>query len=114
RKVTDPFEPILAEVDRCIPRMQRLKARYVRIMSFKPGDEDERTPEEVFRRVREVTRRFLDAGLTPVHENCMNYGGMSSRHALELLDKVPGLKWVFDTANPVFNFDRSKGKPWPR
>ena len=114
RKVTDPFEPILAEVERCIPRMQRLKARYVRIMSFKPGDEEERTPDEVFRRVGEVTRRFLDAGLTPVHENCMNYGGMSSRHALELLEKVPGLKWVFDTANPVFNADRSKAKPWPR
>jgi sugar phosphate isomerase/epimerase len=44
----------------------------------------------------------------------MNYGGMSWRHALELLDKVPGLKWVFDTANPIFNPDRSKPKPWPR
>jgi sugar phosphate isomerase/epimerase len=114
RKVTDAFEPILAEVERCIPRMQRLKARYVRIMSFKPGDDEERTPDEVFRRVGEVTRRFLNAGLTPVHENCMNYGGMSSRHALELLDKVPGLKWVFDTANPVFNADRARPKPWPK
>jgi len=57
----------------------------------------------VFRRVKEVTDRFLDAGLQPVHENCMNYGGMSWQHALELLDRCPGLKWVFDTANPVFN-----------
>ena len=56
----------------------------------------------------------VDAGITPVHENCMNYGGMSWQHALELLDKAPGLKWVFDTANPVFNPDRSKPKPWPR
>ena len=62
--------------------------------------------------VENVTQRFLDAGITPLHENCMNYGGMSWKHALELLDKVPGLKWVFDTANPVFNFDRSKAKPW--
>jgi len=68
----------------------------------------------VFRRVKEVTSRFLDAGLQPVHENCMNYGGMSWQHALELLDKCPGLKWVFDTANPIFNPDRSKPKPWPR
>ena len=44
----------------------------------------------------------------------MNYGGMSSRHALELLEKAPGLKWVFDTANPVFNADRAKNKPWPK
>ena len=114
KTVNDPFEPTLAEVKRAIPRMQRLGTKYVRIMSFKPGEEDYRIPAEVFRRVREVTNRFLDAGLQPVHENCMNYGGMSWHHALELLDKCPGLKWVFDTANPIFNPDRSKAKPWPR
>ena len=89
-------------------------AKYIRIMSFKPGDDEYRIPAEVFRRVKEVTNRFLDAGLQPVHENCMNYGGMSWQHALELLDKCPGLKWVFDTANPIFNPDRSKPKPWPK
>jgi sugar phosphate isomerase/epimerase len=94
--------------------MQRLGTRFIRIMSFKPGDDEHRIPLQVFERVREVTQRFLDAGLQPVHENCMNYGGMSWQHALELLDKCPGLKWVFDTANPVFNPDRSKAKPWPR
>ena len=36
------------------------------------------------------------------------------RHALKLLDNVPGLKWVFDTANPVFNDDRSQPKPWSK
>jgi sugar phosphate isomerase/epimerase len=114
RRVGDPFEPTLAEVKRAIPRMLRLNTKYVRIMSFKPGDEEYRIPPEVFRRVRDVTNRFLDAGLQPLHENCMNYGGMSWQHALELLDKCPGLKWVFDTANPVFNSDRSRPKPWPK
>jgi sugar phosphate isomerase/epimerase len=114
KKVEDPFEATLKEVKRCIPRMQRLKTRFVRIMSFKPGDEEHRIPAEVFRRVKDVTNMFIDAGLQPVHENCMNYGGMSWQHALELLDKCPGLKWVFDTANPVFNPDRSKSRPWPR
>ncbi len=114
KKLEDPFDLTLAEVKRAIPRMQRLGAKYIRIMSFKPGDEEFKIPNEVFRRVKEVTNRFLDAGLQPVHENCMNYGGMSWQHALELLDKCPGLKWVFDTANPVFNPDRSKPKPWPR
>ncbi len=114
KKVEDPFEITLAEVKRAIPRMQRVGAKYVRIMSFKPGDDEYQIPAEVFRRVKEVTDRFLDAGLQPVHENCMNYGGMSWQHALELLDKCPGLKWVFDTANPIFNPDRSKPKPWPR
>jgi len=114
KKVEDPFEATLKEVKRCIPRMQRLNTRFVRIMSFKPGDEEHRIPTEVFRRVKDVTNMFIDAGLQPVHENCMNYGGMSWQHALELLDKCPGLKWVFDTANPVFNPDRSKSRPWPR
>jgi sugar phosphate isomerase/epimerase len=114
KKVDDPFEITLAEVKRAIPRMRRLGTKYIRVMSFKPGDEDFKIPTEVFRRVRDVTNMFLDQGLQPVHENCMNYGGMSWQHALELLDKCPGLKWVFDTANPIFNPDRSKPKPWPR
>jgi sugar phosphate isomerase/epimerase len=114
KTVNDPFEPSLNEVKRAIPRMKRLGTKYVRIMSLKPGDEDYRIPAEVFRRVKDVTNMFLDAGLQPVHENCMNYGGMSWQHGLELLDKCPGLQWVFDTANPIFNPDRSKSKPWPR
>ena len=114
KTVETPWEVTLAEVQRAIPRMQRTGAKYVRIMSFKPKDDDYRIPAVVFERVREVTSRFLDAGIQPVHENCMNYGGMSWQHALELLDKVPGLKWVFDTANPIFNPDRSKPKPWPK
>lgn len=114
KRLEDPFDLTLAEVKRAIPRMTRLGTKYVRIMSFKPGDEEYKIPAEVFRRVRDVTNRFLDAGLQPVHENCMNYGGMSWQHALELLDKCPGLKWVFDTANPILNPDRSQPKPWPR
>jgi sugar phosphate isomerase/epimerase len=114
KKITDPFDITVCEVKRCIPRMQRLGTKYVRIMSFKPSDTDEKTPQEVFIRIREVTKMFTDAGLTPVHENCMNYGGMSWQHGLELLEKCPGLKWVFDTGNPVFNADRMKPKPWPR
>lgn len=114
KKVGDPFETTLAEVKRAIPRMKRVGAKYIRVMSFKPGDDDFKIPTEVFRRVKDVTNMFLDEGLQPVHENCMNYGGMSWQHALELLDKCPGLKWVFDTANPIFNPDRSKPKPWPK
>lgn len=113
KKISDPFSLTLDEVNRCIPRMQRLGAKYVRIMSYKPGDDEDAVPEEVVRRVREITRLFLEAGLQPVHENCMNYGGMSWRHAGQLLESCPGLKWVFDTGNPVFNRDRSQPKPWP-
>jgi sugar phosphate isomerase/epimerase len=114
KKITDPFDITVCEVKRCIPRMQKLGTKYVRIMSFKPDDSEAVIPHEVFKRIREVTNMFTDNGLTPLHENCMNYGGMSWQHGLELLDKCPGLKWVFDTGNPVFNTDRAKAKPWPR
>lgn len=114
KKVSDPFEITLAEVKRALPRLKRTGAKYIRIMSFKPGEDDYSTPPEVFRRVRDVTNMFLDVGVQPVHENCMNYGGMSWQHTLEMLDKAPGLKLVFDTANPIFNPDRSRPKPWPR
>jgi sugar phosphate isomerase/epimerase len=114
KRVEDPFEITLDEVNRCIPRMKRLGTKYVRIMSYKPGNDETIIPREVFRRIGEVTQIFRDEGLQPVHENCMNYGGMSWEHALEMLDRCPGLKWVFDTGNPVCNPDRSRPKPWPR
>ena len=112
KKIDDPFD--LSEVERAIPRMQRLGSQYVRIMSYAVREGEDQLEEERFHRLREITKRFLDAGITPVHENCMNYGGMSWQHALKLLENVPGLKWVFDTANPVFNDDRSKPEPMPK
>jgi sugar phosphate isomerase/epimerase len=114
KKIDESFESSLAETQRAIPRMQRLGTKFVRIMSFAVRKEEDQMAQERFRRLREVTKMFLDAGIQPVHENCMNYGGMGWPFTLKLLENVPGLKLVFDTANPVFNEDRSKPKPWPK
>jgi len=76
-----------------------------------PNDQME---DERFRRVRELQKMFADAGMTVVHENCMNYGGMGWTYTLKLIENVPGLKLVYDTGNPVFTDDRSKSKPWPK
>ena len=107
----------LDETNRAIPRMQRLGTKLVRIMSYAVlpdrGPEDQ-MKEERFKRLREICDLFNSAGITPVHENCMNFGGMSWTHTLELLDNVPGMKLVYDTGNPAFNPDRSKPEPWPR
>jgi sugar phosphate isomerase/epimerase len=70
--------------------------------------------EERFRRLRELCALFHAEGLTPVHENCMNYGGMGYPFTLELIENVPGLALVFDTGNPVFSDDRSKPEPYPK
>jgi len=117
KKVTDDFDITLQEVNRAIPRMQRLGTKLIRIMSYARMDDREpcdQLQEERFRRLHEVTRRFLDAGIQPVHENCMNYGGMGWPFTLELLENVPGLKLVFDTGNCVGNDDKSKPKPYPK
>lgn len=112
KKIDEPFD--LSEVNRAIPRMKRLGTRFVRIMSYAVRPQEDQLVDERVRRLREICERFLDQGLQPVHENCMNYGGMGWPFTLELLEKVPGLKLVFDTANPIFNQDRSKPKPYPR
>ena len=104
-RIDDPHADTLAKVDRAIPRMQRLGTKLIRIMSYARSEDEEQQAEERFRRLRDITARFHDAGLTPVHENCMNYGGLSWRHTLELVENVPGLKLVFDTGNPAITRD---------
>jgi sugar phosphate isomerase/epimerase len=117
KQITDPFDITVGEIERTIPRMQRLGTKLIRVMSYAvlPGREaDDQMEEERFRRMRMLLQTFTDAGITPVHENCMNYGGMSWRHTLRLIENVPGLKLVFDTGNPVFTDDRAKPKPYPK
>ena len=114
QKIDEPFDRSLAEVRRSIPRMQKLGTKLVRIMSFAVRDGEDQMEAERFKRVREIQRMFADAGLTALHENCMNYGGMGWPFTLKLLENVPGLKLVYDTGNPVASDDRSKPKPYPK
>jgi sugar phosphate isomerase/epimerase len=119
KSVDEPFAETLATVDRAIRRMKALDVALVRIMSYAIIVDDagralpDQKKEERFRRLREICRRFLDAGVTPVHENCFNYGGMSWEHTLEMLAAVPGLKLVFDTGNPGLTPDFRKPFPYP-
>ena len=112
-QITDPFEGTLEKVGRAIPRMQRLGTGLIRMMSYarlmNPDGTlaEDQMEEERFKRLRIITDLFLDAGITPVHENCMNYGGMGWSYTLKMLKNVPGLKLVFDTGNPVANIDYS-------
>ena len=108
KSIDDSFDITLAEVDRAIPRMQRLGTKLVRIMSYARCDGADQKADERFRRLREIVYRFGEAGLTPVHENCMNYGGMSWQHSLALVENVPGLKLAFDTGNPAISRDHAK------
>jgi sugar phosphate isomerase/epimerase len=116
KNIDEPFGSSLEEARRAIPRMQRLGTKLIRIMSFavlKDRGPDDQMKEERFRRVGELHKMFTDAGITPVHENCMNYGGMGWSYTLELVENVPGLKLVFDTGNPIFSLDKARPKPYP-
>lgn len=117
KQIDQPFDSSLEEARRVIPRMKRLGAELVRIMSFavlKGRGPEDQMQKERFRRVRELHKMFTDEGLTPVHENCMNYGGMGWTYTLRLLENVPGLKLAFDTGNPVFSDDRAQPEPCPK
>lgn len=117
--IEDPFSITEGEIERCIARMDRLGSKIVRVMSYAILKDSagevaaEQFAAERFKRMREIKQRFDDAGITTVHENCMNYGGMGPGYAMELQNEVPDLKWVFDTGNPVFNRDRNKPEPFP-
>lgn len=117
--ISTPFRETLEVAKRALKRMQRLNAQMIRIMSYailldeKGRALEDQKEKERFRRLRYLTALFLDGGVTPVHENCANYGGMSIGHTLRMLEKVPGLKLVFDTGNPPLTRDYSKPYPYP-
>ena len=114
KKITDDFSVTEAEISRAIPRMQKLGAKMIRVMSYavckdeSGKDLPEQYEAERIKRMRTINQRFADAGLTVLHENCMNWGGMSPTYVKRMMDAVPDMKWVFDTGNPVFIDDRDK------
>jgi sugar phosphate isomerase/epimerase len=113
KNINDPFDITLAEIERAIPRMKRLGAKLIRIMSYARCEGNEQNAPERFKRLAEIVRLFKESGIQPVHENCMNYGGMSWKHTLELMEKVPGLQLIYDTGNSPFMKDYSKdGDVW--
>jgi sugar phosphate isomerase/epimerase len=114
----EDFRYSVEALQRAIPRMHRLGTTMIRGMSFavvRDGDPDSPELEAIiFDRVRRLVKMCEEGGILYLHENCMNYGGMSHEHTLRLLDHVrsPNLRLVFDTGNPVFTFHRLGPKPY--
>jgi len=114
----EDFQYSVEALRRAIPRMQRLGTPMIRGMSFAVvRDESPDSPKLeriIFDRVRRLVEMCEEAGILYLHENCMNYGGMSHEHTLRLLDNVPSpnLRLVFDTGNPVFTDRRLGSSPY--
>lgn len=119
RKEED-FAASKKELEDVIPRMQKLGIPMLRGMSFAVvTNSDPNSPEirkEVFSKVNALVKICENAGILYLHENCMNYGGMSPDHTLRLLEAVdsPNFKLVFDTGNPVMTYDRRGEKPYKK
>ncbi|MEK6794033.1 MAG: sugar phosphate isomerase/epimerase family protein [Spirochaetota bacterium] len=111
----EDFQKSIEELTRALPRMKRLGTKYIRAMSFKMAlDNYPPTPEiekEIFRKVTHLSKMCEDAGVMYLHENCMNYGGLSQAHTLKLIENIKSkaFKLVFDTGNPVAAYDRQAG-----
>lgn len=92
------------ELERAIPRMQRVGCPFIRSMSYpNAGWPEDQWRDEVVARLKVLAAVAEDGGVTIVHENCNGWGGESAENTLELLEKVnsPALKLVWDTGNPV-------------
>ena len=114
RSILNPFDGCRDSALRAAMRGRKLGAEFVRVMSYGIGDPEDLREAERFRRLREVVAIFAGSGVTVVHENCGNYGGMTWMHTLKLLENVPGLKLVFDMGNCVGDADYGKPEPHPR
>jgi sugar phosphate isomerase/epimerase len=110
------FQSSVEALRRAIPRMRRLGTRMIRGMSFvavrdaqPDGPELEKL---IFQKMRALVCMCEEGGVTYVHENCANYGGLSHEHTLKLIEAVdsPNFQLVFDTGNPV-GTDRRIGQP---
>ena len=120
KPITESPESSYEEFRKAIPRMQKLGTKLVRMMSFAvPAEIKDKSWEyeaEVVKRLKVIVKMAEDAGIVCVHENCMNWGGLSYEHTLRLMDKIksPAFKLVYDTGNPVFNDDVRGQKPYKK
>jgi sugar phosphate isomerase/epimerase len=105
RPIDTSFEVDRAELERAIPRMQRLGTPFIRCMSYPnstPPLSDLEWRKAAVRRMKELARIAEDGGVTLVHENCNGWGGQGPRQSMDLLADVGSnhLKLLFDTGNP--------------
>lgn len=117
----EDFQASLDELNAALPRMHKLGIKMVRGMSFVSPPKDGTAPDSpeveaaVFKKVRRLVEICADNGIVYGHENCMNYGGLSYKHTLKLLENVnhENLKLIYDTGNPCFNYRWIGVPPFP-
>lgn len=111
----EDFQKSIEELNRAIPRMKKLGCTMIRGMSFtRLRDQSLYTPELetlIFKKIQTLVKICEENGIDFMHENCANYGGMSSDHTLKLIEAIdsPRFKILFDTGNPLNSVDYREG-----
>ncbi|WP_063746669.1 sugar phosphate isomerase/epimerase family protein [Catenuloplanes japonicus] len=102
RPVTGDPALDLDELETLAARCARLGTRLIRVMSFADGGlPDARWGSAAIDRLATLARRAAAHGLTLVHENCTGWAARDPSRMRELLDRVPGLRLLFDLGNGV-------------
>lgn len=111
RKISGDFDLDVKELNQAIPRMRRLRTKYIRIMSY-PNDNWNETKwrGETMRRLKELAQIAEKGGVVLVHENCSGWGGENPEQALDIIETInsANLKFLFDTGNKPYR----EGSPW--
>ncbi len=104
RHINDDFNIDLNELKTAVKRMQQLKVKYIRTMSWKGnGVAENEWRDEAIRRCRELVKIAEDAGIVLLHENCEGWGGLSAQHMIDLKTAVdsPAFKLLYDLGNTI-------------
>ena len=104
-RITEPFDVHLERFERAMQLAEFYQAPRIRIFSFyiPPGDNPAIHRAEVLHRLRELTQRASDRGITLFLENEKGIYGDSAARVLDILAEVdsPFLAHAFDPANYV-------------
>jgi sugar phosphate isomerase/epimerase len=100
---TRTFADDLAELAVLAPRLLRLGAQYLRVMSYPAlAIDDAAARTEVIARMQRLGDAARETGLVLLHENCVGWaGGSHPERVLELIDAVGAdvLRVLFDVGN---------------
>lgn len=103
-KITDPFEPHLAQFDRAVEIAQWLECPYIRIFSFfVPEGQADSYHDHVMERLAALLSRVRGRGITLLHENERHIYGDIPRRCRAIFDTLDSaqLRMTFDPANFV-------------
>ena len=90
------------ELERAIPRMERLGCRFIRTMSYTSGGwPEQKWRDEAVERLKVLAGMAERGEVLLLHENCDGWGSQGPEQTLELLRRVnsPSLKLLWDTGN---------------